>query len=513
MSLTNEEMLSGDWAKGPAGTGEASWVYLIGPTTNLKTTMNRLAEKWELKDPQTLVFQIRKGVRFHNKPPVNGREMTAEDVAYSIKRLWTVPRSYHNTAYPGIAESIVATDKWTVTIKAQPGKTGLVFDFASDFSKIVPREVVDKYGDMSDWKNSNGTGPFMLTDYVQGSVATFKKNPDYWMKDPVNPANTLPYLDGVKFFIIPDISTRLAALRTGKIDHFGGWADQAVTWEDAKSLIQTNPELKYSEYFLGRVEGIYMRQDKPELPFKDIRVRRALSMGFDRKAIADSYYGGHADILAWPIPATPEWKHIYTPLDKQPDAIKELYQYNPDKAKQLLAEAGYPKGFKTSIVTTKPYVDLLSILKDYWSKIGVDLEIQVKEAGAYASLVSKGVRGYDVLQSYFNVVEPYKLYNCLKGHPGNYSEVDDQRVVTTYDELLASALDPVKRDAMIKDIAPYLMEKVYWIQMPGPYVYTFWQPWVKGYHGELYVGYVNNYDFATYIWMDLALKEKMTGTK
>jgi len=111
-------------------------------------------------------------------------------------------------------------------------------------------EVVDKYGNMADWHNACGTGPFMLTDYVSGASATFVKNPNYWGTDPLHPENKLPYLDGVKVLFIQDNQTRLTAMRIGKIDFLGGFAEDGVQLDDALNLMKTNPNLVYKSYYV-----------------------------------------------------------------------------------------------------------------------------------------------------------------------------------------------------------------------------------------------------------------------
>ena len=111
--------------------------------------------------------------------------------------------------------------------------------------KIVPHEVVDEYGNLRDWRNSCGTGPFMLVDYIKGSSWTVERNPNYWGNDPIHPENKLPYLDSVKCLIIPDTSTMMAALRTAKIDQL------EVGWEEAGSLMKSNPELQRVKQLRG----------------------------------------------------------------------------------------------------------------------------------------------------------------------------------------------------------------------------------------------------------------------
>jgi len=521
---TNEQLIQGDWSRGPAGTGEASWMYPLMPAKEVQ--MGQLAESWEMPDANTLVYHIRKGVHFALDPEneasrlVNGREMDAEDVLFAFTRAWNAPRSYVATAYPWKThiESITAPDNWTVIVKCVPGKTGMIYEMVSAFLKIYPPEVVKKYGDMEDWRNSVGTGAFILTDYVHGSVATFIKNPNYWMKDPLMPENTLPYLDGLKALIIPDFSTRLAALRTGKLDWHGGQGPPAaVAWEDAESLMKTNPELKYLEFLPDNVPIISWRIDKPELPFHDIRVRHALHMALDQQAIVRDYYGGHAELICFPILPIAEYQDIYIPLEKYPQSVRDLFTYNPERAKSLLAEAGYPNGFQTEILCTAGSADFLSIIKDYWSKVGVDLVLDVKETAAVTSIMIN--KAHNAMYLYYeNSSKTYKLSRqvAFDGVPAaaNYSMINDPVINKAYDDMTAVYFDKPKRDEIQKEISPYLLEQAYTLVLPTPYVYNFWQPWVKNYSGELVVGYWgSNMDFPKYIWVDQDMKEQMIGVR
>jgi len=515
LQLTNEELVMADWAKGPTGTNEASLLYIMPTTANVRT--GELAESWEVPDENTLVFHIRKGVHWHNKPPTNGRELTADDVAFSLNRLWTLPTAYHAGAYKwqdhfeelNGGPWIEATDKWTVVLKCKPGKAGSVFVMAGDHAKIVPRDAVEAYGDLNDWRNSIGTGPFMLVDYVQGSSMTFTKNPNYWMKDPLQPQNQLPYLDGVKRLVIPDLSTRLAGIRTGKLDLLGAYYT-AVGWEDAASLIKTTPELKQLKYIPSGTGILYWRVDRE--PLGDKRIRRALSMAIDREEIADTLYGGTDAILTWPAVNVPEFANVYIPLDQLPESVQEVYKYNPDMAKQLLAEAGYPDGFKTSVICYQPQVDLLSVIKDYWAKIGVDLELDVKEYGAMASIRVK--KSYDQMYMWGaqNTI-PFRFVESRPGSVLNLSMIDDAKMNEAYEEIQAAWLDESKQAELMKEIMPYILDQCYELQFPVAATYSFWWPWVKGYSGEIVTGYANYDDYHSYIWLDKDLREEMVGRR
>ena len=179
-----------------------------------------LAESWEQPDPLTYVFHIRKGVKWQDKAPMNGRELTAEDVEHTYQRLtgmgkFETPERTNSLINLGI-ESIEATDKYTLVIKLKkPNLTGLVTLLSEASSWILPPEVIEQYGNMSDWKNVVGTGPFILTDYVDGASITRTKNPDYWGFDRKYPDNQLPYVDVLKALWMKEPATRLRGTTHG----------------------------------------------------------------------------------------------------------------------------------------------------------------------------------------------------------------------------------------------------------------------------------------------------------
>jgi len=503
--VTNEHLFTGDITRGPSGTGETSWVG-GGPTSH-ELQVPLLAEGWEMPDEETVVYHIRKGVRFHNKPPVNGREMTAHDVAFSVKRLYESPRSYlYLLSRPWAPESITAPDKWTVVVEWPQGAPPSTMHWLDDFAYVVPHEMIEEYGDLQDWRNACGTGPYILTDYVAGSCLTYERNPTYWRKDPFHPENTLPYPDGVQQLVIKDLSTRLAALRTGKIDRLAG-----IGWEDAAGFRRTSPELRDVKELSYIPYYVYMRVDKPELPFYDIKIRRALAMAIDRQAIAEQYYGGEAEVLGYPAQPRPEHAAFFTPLDELPESVQELFSYNPEKAKALLAEAGYPDGFKTEIVCTQSNVDALSLIKAYWTEIGVDLKLDVKESGVVTSMaVSKSHK--EMFYRYRTTATWSVLVSERPGFEQNLSMIDDQRINETFErwQTLEYFLEPSKVHAEMKELVPYVLDNCWMIQFPVPYTHTMWWPWLKQYNGESMIGeQSNNENWIIYPWIDQDLKETM----
>ena len=510
LSLTHEDLMTGDWAKGPAGTGEITWqVGLYNPSTETGC----LAESWEMPDEETVVLHIRQGVHFQDKPPVNGREMTADDVVFTLERMCfsDLPIMAGLGELREHMRSVTATDRYTVVVKADPLYIYRLLVEFTEIMKIMPSEAGGEYpGDFRDVENCIGTGPFMLEDEVAGSSLSFARNLNYWMKDPVHPENTLPYVDGVNMLIIPDASTRLAALRTGKIEKLGGGRG-GLGWEDRDSLLKTSPELQWTEG-LAIADLVGMRVDKPELPFYDVRVRRALAMGVDRQGIAEEYYGGNAEVFAFPIFPLPEYKDMFVPLDELPESVQEQYEYNPEKARQLLAEAGYPNGFKTEIVCTATQADILSVIKAMWADIGVDLELNVKERGVFRGM---GMQ-HSYTQMFFSDVaqpDPHKFRAYLPGISHNLSMINDPYINEIFAVKLVKDVwgwDTLCQ-VMKEEAVPYILEQCWYIDPPAPMSYTFWQPWLKGYHGEGGIGHLNGNSWTMYVWLDQELKKEMTG--
>jgi peptide/nickel transport system substrate-binding protein len=515
LAYVYDGMVMADWSKGKAGSGVADWS--VASQKRVDYTIGQLATSFQMPKPGTIIFQIRKGVRFAldpNNPAsalVGGREVKADDVVFSMKRHLSSPTSYLQITDANMAKNTVVTkiDDYTVQVECPLEGLDAMWLLLPGREVWAP-EVINKYGDLTDWRNAVGTGAFMVKDVVSGSSVSFVKNPNYWEKDPVGTGkgSQLPYVDGVKMLIIPDVSSALAALRTGKIDQLGG-TNLTITRDDAMSLIKTNPELKYTKALSGLM-AISMRTDKQDLPFKDVKVRQALMLATDFNSIKNQLDGGEDEILSFPLAPIKGYDKAYVKMDELPSDVSALYGFNPDKAKQLLAEAGYPTGFKTSVVTwnNPDYIDYLSAVKAMWAKIGVELTIQPLEFGAYMGLTMS--RQYEqMLYGFFVQPGPYAQMFDFRGKSTfNRSWVNDPKIEATYQEILKyNLIDQGKVDQLHHDIMPYALSQAWYIPRPTPYVYYFWQPWLKNYNGEIDLGY--NVNWAKYIWIDQELKKQM----
>lgn len=503
--LSYETLVSEDWTKGPSGSNVTP---LASNYTPPEYYVGWLAESWQILDLNNITFTLRKGIRWMSKPPVNGRELVADDVVFTMNRNKATPQhsTYDAKQPPEKQTTIVAVDKYTVKITvADANPYILLLGWIN--CQIVPKEAVAAPGGLTDWRNMNTTGPYYVSDVVPDSSVTFKKNEGYWATDPFRPNNKLPYVDQLKSLVILDQATQLSALRTGKIDRLG------LTKEQATSMIRTNPELKYRRLPPSLTNILHMRTDIKDGPFANVKVRQALSMSIDRQAIIKDYYLGDAEILNWPFQTT-AGPGLYTPLDQLPQKLQDLYTYNPTKAKQLLAEAGYPGGFKTTINLLANYAggaELYSIVKSYFDAIGVDTTISVLEAGAYWSVLVGHTYKDMTVSAWGNSHPNGGIAANTAGYLYNYSIVNDEFVEKERVEI-NKIVDVNERNVRLKALGQYLIEQVYYVELPSPYGYAFWQPWLKGQNGEVQHGAANNwYGFAKFSWIDKDLKQSITG--
>jgi ABC-type transport system substrate-binding protein len=374
------------------------------------------------------------------------------------------------------------------------------------FANVAPKEVVQQYGDMEDWHHAVGTGPFIVDDFVSGASVSFSRNPDYWGYDSRYPKNQLPYVDNVKILIITDNATALSAIRTGKIDAVGTQTTNTdlVSWMDAKNLAQTTPELKQIRLPIAG-PCIAFRVDKT--PFTDIRVRKALNMAIDRDAIANSYYGGTTDSIPNGVISRTETGY-YTPFDQWPADIKAGYTYNPQAAKKLLTEAGYPNGFKTNVVANATSdLDLLQVAKAYLLDIGVDMEIRPMDNTSYIALWTA-------------MKHDQMLYNISMGSTSDpsiillrYRTKDTNNTFgnsdPVYDDIITKYLASTDADTAKKLVVQaddYVISHFYSLELIGSInSFAIRQPWFKGYSGEAYTTGVH---YARY-WIDQNLKKQM----
>ena len=461
-----------------------------------------LAERWEWKDPLSLVITLRKGVMFPDKPGVmKSRELTAEDVVFSFDRLDKSPKKI--SGYFDHIAKVEARDKQTVvfTFKEYNAEWDYRFGWGY-YSAIVPKEMAAV--DAKNWKNAVGTGPFQLTDFVQGNSQTYTKNANYWDTEKLGGAvYKIPFVDRMTYRTIKDEATQQTALRTGKLDIL-----ENVRWSAVDSLKKSAPQIKWSRWLSMNGQFLSMRVDQK--PFGDIRVRRALNLAVNKQEIVKSYYDGNAELFAYPM--HPDYHGYYEPLEKMPASVKELFTYDPAKAKKLLAEAGYPNGFsfKVQVCSCAPdHMDLLPLVAGYLEKVGVKIEIQPMEYGAFLSAMTTKTNapGYFMSNGHTNPTTSIRK-SFIKGQVWNPSQWNDPEYEKRMAEVYLTR-DEAKRQQMIREMTIEILDKAPYVWLPTPYIFTAWWPWVQNYNGELRAGAVRPGPIYARVWIDQEMKKKM----
>ena len=511
-----ERLAAEDWTLDPA-------VFNYKTMAPPHLLRGHLAESWEFTDPYTLVFHLRKGIRWQNLPPVNGREFTADDVAFHYHRLlglgdgFTKPAPYHATV-ASFREliSVTAADKYTAVFKWKIPNPAFILETMitnhNPTAAIVAREAVEKWGDVGDWRHAIGTGPFILQDFESGVGATLVRNPDYWGYDASYPQNKLPYVDKLKVLIITNEDEALEAMRTGKLD-----AMDSISWKKAQEMKRTNPEILQIPMPTGTT--IDPRNDVK--PFNDIRVRKALQMAVDLPAISKTLYGGAAD----PSPSSFSSSAMSTwgkgwgfPYDEWTQDLKDEYAYNPDLAKKLLAEAGYPNGFKTNIVADiAGDRELLKLVKSYFAAVGIDMEIRTLESAAWVAFTQVEKKhdqmAYHSGGSLHRSHEPLRQLTMFQtGSSSNpHMAVSDPVYDSFYARAIAATgLEEVK--TIFREANEYVARQHFAIPLVQPMQYSLYQPWFKGYHGQFGAICWSPPSFSFYtsrFWIDGKLKKSM----
>lgn len=437
-----------------------------------------LAESWIQPSDRTYVFKLRKGVRWHSKAPVNGRELTADDVKYTYERFLTV-KGNPSRSMLGLVEKIDALDRYTVRF-ALSEPFGWFLDYlATTVMWVVAPEAVERFGDLRRAEACIGTGPWMLERYEPNVRLTFVRNPNYFLPG-------LPYTDGIEVTIDEDPSSRLAAWLAGRYD-FAPEYGQCVRRLDLDVARRRKPGLKTQD-FIVLFGGITMMKLDRE-PFRDVRVRRAL-------ALASNWKEG-LETNAWslgngaPNPTIPAALREWTiPITQLTPEGRRLYDQDLSEAKRLLAQAGFPTGLKVPLDATlgwsPDYVDLLQVVMRNWKEAGIETELRGKEFGAFMASAIYGK--FEKLAHSLRGGTPIadlSLYNFhVPGEALNSSGVDDPKL-TDMIRLQRRMLDPVKRREIVYDIQRYLAEQVYYHYDPSVSTVAAWEPYVKNYAPNL----------------------------
>jgi peptide/nickel transport system substrate-binding protein len=447
--------------------------YQVGPgiAPGTYTVEPHLAERWEAPDDLTYVFYLRRGVKWHNKPPLNGRELVADDVKFTFDRFLNEKANILREQLEPV-ERVEVVDRYTVKFVLKEPFVWLLHRLAdSNGMWIIAPEVVEKFGDLKKPESATGTGPFILERYEPNVKTVFKRNPAYFLKDQ-------PYVDGVEWLSLEDESTGLAMYRTGQID-CGPWHWWSVRQADLESLKKSHPHLMYRDFLSVVTSGITMRTDQP--PFNDVRVRRAISHALDRQGIIEGVYlrGEAAPAIGCGLA---EWS---LPVD-QLGAGAKYYQYDPKEARRLLAEAGYAKGLKTPLTATsglgRDLIDAAQLVQGYLKDVGIEVELKLQEYGAYMATTAQGKYEGMVYGPTTGARDPdgpsYGRY--IPDQLQNRGYVNDPKITAMLKEQRRTK-DLEARKKIIYEFQRYEAEQQYYVYAISVMITGSWQPYVKNY--------------------------------
>jgi peptide/nickel transport system substrate-binding protein len=423
-----------------------------------------LAESWEQsEDGKTWTFHLRQGVKFHN-----GREMTADDVKWSFERLIDPATGAGNAGRVGPPETkIEVIDPITVAI-THPEPFG-IFPQSIGFDKstgIVAKESLEEDGTIS---IPIGTGPFKITD-VQGTTRlVLERNEDYWQEG-------LPYLDQIVIEPIPDDTVRETALRSGEVDWILAIAPQSfdsLSNEDGIT-VSTAPQLSY-DYI-----GINLTRE----PFSDVRVRQAIALAINRDELCQAGFFGLCETIQGPVGTGSPWYFDYAP-----------YGQDVERAKQLMADAGYADGFEMELLPTTQYgetVRAAQVLQQQLAAIGIEATINAPEWSEWLEL--EGNFKYDAYICNWNGLIDADQYYYLQhrsdqvfnftgySNPEFDKLVDEGRSMSDFD----------KRYAIYEQANKILVDD-------APYVYMYNKQEIRAF-GDQVKGFVVRPDQANNFW-------------
>jgi len=498
LNQTYECLMGADVEKyGPRGNGE----YAFGAHSFVpfKYVIGNLVESWDVSTEE-IVLHVRPGIYWTGKSINPGvmerREYTAADCAFNINRVWGLP-SGEILRILDYIESITATDKYTVVIKLKKfyfewwGWIGQGYGF-----QHIPPEVVE--AGPREYENVVGTGPFYVKEYLPGSELTLARNLDYWRTTTINGKEyRLPFVDEVVIPMIADESTLIAALRTATLDSY-----MNVLEPNAASLAKSSPELLKAEVTSGDAWYFALRCDLP--PLNNREVRRALMIGTDMDTIFESGLR-IGDFYSWPIiSASPG----HVPLAELPASTRELFEYDPVKAKQMLADAGYPDGFTFDLLVEDELEmrDIAEMLAGMWEEeLGVVLDLRIVDhtltaaALAARNYTSIFAEGYPTLSGM--VIEGF--YTMGPRNRCLYSDPDFDRLA----DQAMTMIDPAEREAILEELFVMALDDAGTIPIGTGAQYSCWWPWVKNYYGERNLTTLN--PPSAQLSIDQDLKEEM----
>ncbi len=434
------------------------------------TFVPKLATSWEVSpDATTFTFHLRTGVKFANLPPVNGRELTSDDVRFSAEYATrtgqlsgkNLPAGQFDFMYEGL-QQIETPDPSLVTFRFNDPFVPFLAYAASNQNPILPHEIYDQYGNFHD--HLIGTGPWQLDTSAsqKGTTWVFKRNPTYWDAGK-------PYIDEADWLVVPDDAAAQAAFQTRQLDWF-----PAANAPTAALVSKASPGAVANEYLNPSPVHVYMQAQHP--PFDDIRVRKAFALAIDRDEfvrVLSQGKGGWAMAGAFPDTFSQ-------------DEIKQMLKPDPGQAKQLLAAAGYANGLQIEFLLNQSSGQLAAqqaqLLQAQEKQVGINLAITPIDNNAYAQ--RKRDRKFNLMEdnkALQGEIDSYVYSTFYPGQDRNYTGVDDPKLTPL---LVAQRREPdaAKRRQILRQAVQYINTEGYWaVALYYNASTEFWQPRLQNY--------------------------------
>ncbi|MGX3020787.1 ABC transporter substrate-binding protein [Ursidibacter sp. B-7004-1] len=449
-------------------------------TTNV---IPSLAEKWEIsEDGKSYVFYLRKGVKFQsNKEFTPSRDFNADDVVFSFNRQLDPTNTYHKVSggnyeyfigmdMQNIISKVEKVDDYTVKISLNVPNSPFLANLAMDFASIYSAEYADKLlkAGTPEKIDSNpiGTGPFEFVSYQKDSTVRYKAFENYW--------GGKAKIDRLVFSITPDASVRYAKLAKGECHAmpYPNPADIEKLKSDSAITLLTKPGLNIG----------YLNFNVQKAPFDNVKVRQALNYAVNKKAIVEAVYQNAGQVAKNPIPPT-MWSYN--------EDVKD-YEYDPEKAKALLKEAGFEKGFETDLwamPVSRPYNPnarrMAELVQADWEKVGVKTNIVSYEWGEYLKRLRAGDHQTGMMGWTGDNGDPDNFLNtllsCAAVESGsNYANF----CYKPFNDLVTQAAqetDLAKRTELYKQAQVIFKEQAPWITVAHSTTYFPVRKDVKGY--------------------------------
>jgi peptide/nickel transport system substrate-binding protein len=487
-SIHESATISGLWPVAPCYSNLVIFDPLK-PNESVQTVLPELAEKWSWQDNyRNLVFFLRKNVKWHD-----GQPFTSRDVKYTFDIVRESPdapaklRINPRKDWYASVEAIETPDPHTVIFRLHRPQPSLLLMLASGYSPVYPAHVP-----LSDLRQKCvGTGPFRLKQYAHGQMIEMERNPDYFVAG-------RPHLDGIRYPIITERGTRMAALQAGRLDTS---MPLEMTKTMAEQVKQNAPSMVVTEIGQNGSDNVVINHKKP--PFDNPLVRRAVNAALDRYAYVQGvrHKGAVVGAALMPRPAG-----AWGLLEKDLKTLAGYRGPTRDKAeaKQLLAQAGYgpAKPLRVELVTRSIaiYLDLASFVADQLRQVGVEATVKQIETAQYFPLLTRReyqiganltAGGFDDPDAYF-----YENYKC--GASRNYTDYCSEQMDKLID-LQSAELDPAKRLKIVWEIQRKLDADVARPMLSWRKEYFAQWPYVKNLvpHNSLY-----NYGRMQDVWLD-----------